>query len=224
MSIFESIKRNFENLKTLLLEWEFVFNIKNIPETWCPNSEVQYNSNLSLTEFNSVLYEKSKKRRGGEVLIFTKKNLSCKIRKDLSESEKHKEILFQKISNKTSTDILLSCCYKPPKGDINIWSIFLKPVYYLLGDLYINCLEYSGNEHVATFHCLLLDYGAMNNSTQRKSATTIVNAITTCILSKFLKKDIIKSGPSDNLPIFFSIGTSKLLQNTSPLKIKKNHF
>ena len=33
MSIFESIKRNFENLKTLLLEWEFVFNIKNIPET-----------------------------------------------------------------------------------------------------------------------------------------------------------------------------------------------
>ena len=88
-----SIKRNFENLKALLEECEFVFNIICVSETWCSNTELQNNSNLSLTGFDSVPYERSKKNRGGGVLIFIKKNLSYKIRKDLSELEEHKEIL-----------------------------------------------------------------------------------------------------------------------------------
>ena len=59
-----SIKRNFENLKALLEECEFVFNIICVSETWCSNTELQNNSNLSLTEFDSVSYERSKKSRG----------------------------------------------------------------------------------------------------------------------------------------------------------------
>ena len=149
-----SIKRNFENLIVLLEECELVFNIICVSETWCSNTELQNNSSLYLAGFDSVPYERSKKsRRGDGVLIFTKKNLSYKIRKDLSESDEHKEILSLEILYKNSSNILLSCCYKPSKGDNDILSMFLKQVYYLVGDLNINCLEYFENDYF-TIHYL----------------------------------------------------------------------
>ena len=115
----------------------------------------------------------------GEVLISTKKNPSQKIRKNFSESEEHREILSLEISNKNFSDILMSCCYKSPKGDNDISSMFLKQAfkkyiaekktYYLVGVLNINCLQYFENDKV-------------------------------------------------------SISTSKSLQNSSPIKLKKRIF
>ena len=214
---------------------EFVFNIICVSETWCSNTKLQNNSNLSLTGFDSVPY----KSRGGGVLIFIKKNLSYQIRKDLSESDKHKEIFSLKVTHKNSSNILLSCCYKPPKGDNDILSMFLKQVfkkstaekkpYYFIGDLNINCLEYFENEKVLTFYNSLFGCGAIaliNKPTRvaKKSATLIYNVIITNIFNESLKKGITKSGLSDHLPIFFSISTSKLRQNSSPLKLKKRFF
>ena len=236
------IKGNFENLKALLEKCEFVFNVTCVSETWCSNTELQNNSNLSLAGFDSVPYERSKKKkknRGGGVLILIQKNLSYKIRKDLSESDEHEEILFLEVSCKNSSNILLSCCYKPPKGDNDILSMFLKQVFkksaaekkphYLIGDLNINCLEYFENKKVSTFCNLLLECGAnvlINKPTRvaKKYATIIDNVIITNIFNESLKKGIIKSDISDHLPIFFSINTSKLPQNSSPLKLKKRFF
>ena len=65
-----SIKRNFENLKALLEECEFVCNIICVSETWCSNTELQNNSSLSVTGSNSVPHERSNKSRGGGVLIY----------------------------------------------------------------------------------------------------------------------------------------------------------
>ena len=232
-----SIKRNFENLKALLEECELVCNMICVSETWCSNTELQNNASLSLAGFDSVPYKRS--RRGGGVLIFIKKNLSYKIRKDLSESDEHKEILSLEILYKNSFNILLGCCYKPLKGDNDILSMFLKHVfeksaaekkpYYLLGDLNINCLEYFENEKVSTFHNSLFEYGAIaliNKPTRvgKKSATIIDNVITTNIFHESLKKSITKFNLSDHLPIFYSISTSKSLQNPSPLKLKKTFF
>ena len=117
----QSMKRNFENLKALLEECEFVFNMICVSEKWCSNTELQNNSNVSLTGFDSVPYERSKKNRGGGVLIFIKKNLSYKIRKNLSESDGRKEILSLEVSRKNSSKIPLSCCCKPPKSDNDIF-------------------------------------------------------------------------------------------------------
>ena len=190
--------------------------------------------------FDSVPYGRSKKSsRGGGVLIFIKKNLSYKIRKDFSESDEHKEILSLEISYKNSSNILLSSCYKPPKGDNDILSMFLKQVfrktaaekkaYYLAENLNINCLEYFENEKVSTFYNSLFEYGAsalINKPTRvaKTSATIIDNVITANIFDESLEKGIIKSDLSDHLPIFFSTSTSKSPQNFSPLKLKKRIF
>ena len=137
---------------------------------------------------------------------------------------------------KNSSNQLLSCCYKPPKGDNDILSMFLKQVFkkstaekkpdYFIGDLNINCLEYFENEKVSTFYNSLFECGAIaliNKPTgvAIKSASITDNAITTNISNESFKKSIIKSDLSDDLPIFFSISTSKLPQNISPLKLKK---
>ena len=221
----QSIERNFENLKAD--ECELVCNIICVSETWCSNTELQNSSNLSLAEFDSTPYERSKtSRRGGGVLIFIKKNLSYKIRKDLSESDEHKEILFLEMSHKNSSNILLSCCYKSPNSDDDILSMFLKQVF---GDLKINCWEYFENEKVSTFYNSLFEYGsiALTNKPARvgkKSANIIDNVTIANIFHKSLKKGITKSNRSDHVPIFFSISTSKSLQNSSPLKLKKRFF
>ena len=86
-------------------------------------------------------------------MIFIKKNLSSKIRKDLSESDKHKAILSLEVSYKNSSNILLSCCYKPTKGDNDILRMFLKQVFkkstaekkpdQLIGDLKIDAKFFS---------------------------------------------------------------------------------
>ena len=62
-------------------------------------------------------------------MISIKKNLSYKIRKDLAESDEHKEILSVEVSRKNYSNILLSYYYKPPKGDNDILSMFLKQVF-----------------------------------------------------------------------------------------------
>ena len=129
MSI-RSIKRNFENLKAQM--------------------------NLFSQDFNN--YFNNYRRRGG-ALIIIKKNLSYKLQKDFSQSDEHKEILSLEISCKNSSNILLSCCYKPPNGILSMFSkqVFKKSAaekkpYYLIGDL---------------------------NRVPKKSATIIDNVITT---------------------------------------------
>ena len=101
-----------------------------------------------------------------------------------------------------------------------------KKPYYVIGDLTINCLEYFENEQVSTFYNSLFECGAIaliNKPTRvaKKSATIIDNVITTNIFNESSKKGIIKPDLSDHLPIFFSTGTLKLPQNSSPLKLKK---
>ena len=154
--------------------------------------------------------------------------------KDLSKYGEHKEILPVEISYKHFSNILLSCCYKPPKGDNDILGMFLKQVfkktaaqkkpYYLVGDLNINCFEYFENEKVSTFYNSLFEYGAITlitDPSSQKSATIIDNVISTNIFDESLKKGIIKSNLSHHLPIFFPISTSKSPQSSSPLKLKK---
>ena len=80
--------------------------------------------------------------------------------------------------------------------------------YYLIEDLNINCLEYFENEKVSTFYNSLFECGAIaliNKPTQvvKKTATLIDSVTTTNIFNESLKKGVIKSDPSDHLPVFF---------------------
>ena len=132
-------------------ETNFLFNIICITETWCSNDEIKSNSNLHLPNFEIIPLERKIKKRGGGVLIYIKKNLDYTIRNDLSVSDGDKEIVTVEFLNKDSKNILLSCCNRPPAGDSENLSMFLKNELieksilekkksFIIGDFILNCL------------------------------------------------------------------------------------
>ena len=52
-----------------------------------------------------------------------------KIRKDLSISDKDKKILTTEIISKESKNMLLSCCYRPPKGITENLTAYLTSIF-----------------------------------------------------------------------------------------------
>ena len=98
-----------------------------------------------------------------------------------------KKIQFPKILNKHSSNDILS--------------MLLKQVSFI-GNLNINCSEYSKNEKVSTFYSSQFEYGTIvliNTLTRvgKKSATINDNAISTNIFDESFKTCIVKSNLSD---------------------------
>ena len=61
-------------------------------ETWCNNSEI-INSSYFENNYKAILFERKTNKRRGSILIYVKTDLMYKIRKDLSISDKDKQIL-----------------------------------------------------------------------------------------------------------------------------------
>ena len=61
-------------------------------ETWCNNSEI-INSSYFENSYKAILFKRKTNKRRGSILIYVKTDLMYKIRKDLSISDKDKQIL-----------------------------------------------------------------------------------------------------------------------------------
>ena len=61
-------------------------------ETWCNNSEI-INSSYFENNYKAILFERKTNKKRGSILIYVKTDLMYKIRKDLSISDKDKQIL-----------------------------------------------------------------------------------------------------------------------------------
>ena len=76
-----------------------------------------------------------------------------KIRKDLSISDKDKEILTVEITSKESKNMLISCCYRPPKGKTENLTAYPASIFqgvqnenkkiFIIGDFNLNCFNYN---------------------------------------------------------------------------------
>ena len=67
---------------------------------------------LDVDIHKAIPFERKTNQRGGSILIYEKTDLIYKVRKDLSISDKDKEILTIEIISKESKNILLSCYYR----------------------------------------------------------------------------------------------------------------
>ena len=81
---------------------------------------------MYLAKVNIISEEPNTSNRGGGVLIYIHKNLTCNLRNDLCVSGKDKGILNIDISRENDKNILLSSCYRPPSGDRENLSAFLQ--------------------------------------------------------------------------------------------------
>ena len=219
-----SLNANFENLKTLLQETNFSFNIVCLSETWSTDKAFQENSNFRLFNYDSIHSERKTNKRGGGVLIFIKSNLTYKVRNDLSSSDCDREILTIEVTNSETKNFIISCCYKPPGGNTQNFNESLNQIFqyankenkgfFVLGDFNKSCLDYENNVEVKRFYDNVFQNGAIPLITKptrvtTRTATLIDNIFTNNIFDPSLKKGIIKSSISDHFPIFVSINISK---------------
>ena len=93
-----NLSKNFDNLLDILRDSNNSFNVLCITETWCTDSTLKNNTNLHLPNFDIISQERKTNKRGGGVLIYIHKSLTCNLLNDLCVSDKDKEILTIEIS------------------------------------------------------------------------------------------------------------------------------
>ena len=146
--------------------------------------------------------------------------------KDLSVSDGDNECVTVKIENKNSKKLLITCCYRPPRGAIKEFNNYLENVFktantenklcFAVGDFNLNCLDYNENLESRTFYNRIFAHGCIPLITRPTRVTSkavflIDNTFTNFIsddTSLKLKKGIIKSDVSDHFPVLVSLNYS----------------
>jgi hypothetical protein len=232
-----SLNSNFEKFRNLIEDCQFAFNIMCLSETWVTDASFKNNSNFHFSNYNAIHLQRTTNLRGGGVLIYIKTNIIYKVRNDLTVSDANGEILTIEIINKKSKNYLISCCYKPPKGDALFFSEHLMKIlqstnkenknYLITGDFNLNCFDYEKSNIVKDFYDCIFEKGAIPIITKPTRVTTsastlIDNVLTNQYFNKTLKKGIITTDISDHFAIFASIQTSgnKLLNEKIEIKCR----
>ena len=126
------------------------------------------------------------------------------------------------IQNKNSKNLLITCCYRPTSSAIKGLNRFLENVFkkaitenklcFAVGDLNLNCVDYSENLEIRTFSNRISAHGCIPlimkpTRITSKTISLIDNILTNFIFDTSLtpKKGIIKSDVSDHFPIFVSL-------------------
>ena len=123
------------------------------------------------------------------------------------------------IISKESKTMLISCCYRSPKGITENLSAYLASIFqgvqnekkkiFIIDDLNLNCLNYNEDNNIRHFYHKIFELGfipLVDKPTRvcKNSATIIDNILTSCVFDNTLKKAIIKNDISDHFPIIFN--------------------
>ena len=145
------------------------------------------NSNFQLSRYQ-FLHQKRKSRKGGEVCVFVRENLSFKVREDLSiNCDAIQSLSIEKPSTRFKI-IILNTVYRPPNGDMKRCETHFKDVFskngknlkniVLAGDFNINFLDFETNKNVQDFLNLMFCYNMIPLTNKATRATRhSVNAI-----------------------------------------------
>ena len=163
------LKTNFENFRNLLNNTGSSFNVICLTETCCSNSEIINSFYFDINNYKAISFEGKTSKRGESILIYAKTNLMYKIRKDLSISDKDKEILTIEIISKESKNVLSSCCYRPPKGITENLTAYLYSTFqgaqnqkrksFITGHFNLNCLNHNEDSNNGDFYHNVFEFG-----------------------------------------------------------------
>ena len=96
-----SLRSSLDDFHTLLKETKHSFNVICLTETWFKDHEFKTNSNYHLPNYEGIHYERKTNKKGGEVLMYIRNDLSYKIRNDLCISDDDREILTIELLKKS---------------------------------------------------------------------------------------------------------------------------
>ena len=162
-----SLNKNFEKLREYLSLVKRDFSIVALTETWCNDEKAAENSILQLPNYTLIHQIRNDGQRGGGVVLYVHSSLNFKILKKQSISSNDLEFACIEIVRKTAKNIIVSCIYRPPRGDSHTFLEEIKTLIcknqekpaFLVGDLNINSLDYSINTNFRDFFNLIFQNG-----------------------------------------------------------------
>ena len=203
-------------------------------------------NSLFLIPNYSFIHEKRKNNyKVGGLGIYVHKILDYKILPNLAKNTKNIETFTTEIENKNSKNILISAVYRPPRGN---QSKFLEEteqvvhnskhstkLFFLVGDLNLNSLDYASSAPVKNLFNLAFENGifpVINRPTRLRwaSATAIDHILTDTIMDQDLQNGIIKLDIIDQFPIFTILNSKihnqcpKTKTSTRTIKLQKYSF
>ena len=103
------------------------------------------------------------------MVLYIHKTITFNALEKLSNNNEHIESLFVEIIRKNQKNIILSCIYRPSRGNPNIVTSKIKELVernkqkqkllVLIGGLNVNSLDYATNNHVQNFFNLAFENG-----------------------------------------------------------------
>ena len=135
----QSLPKNHDALEILIAPIRENVQIIMLVETWLTKSTIDC---YELKGFRSEKCIRNKKRGGGTAVFIQHKLTYEKLTRYCCTTDNY-EFLFLKIKKSNTyldKDVIISTCYRPPNGDINIFLIKLTEILYkiTLNDNYIS--------------------------------------------------------------------------------------
>jgi hypothetical protein len=209
-----SLCSNFDSIKTYIQDLNKPFDVIAISETWL-------NEHVNIKDYsidNYQLYNTNRtSKRGGVVLLYVLNNYEVELITQMSLCvDDILESITVEIQIPNTKNIMVSCMYRPPGGNIEIFNehlqILLDSVkhknYILCGDMNINLLNTENHTGTRMFLDLMYTYGLyplINKPTRiTLGCSTLIDNIFSNILCKS-KSGVLINDISDHLPIFCCI-------------------
>ena len=206
-----------------------------LTETWCNDEKAAQNSLLQLPNYTPIHQIRNNGQRGGGVVLYVHNSLNIKILKKQSINSNVLECACVEIVRKNAKNIIVSCIYRPHRGDSHKFLEEIKTLIcknqekplFLVGDLNMNSLEYSRNTNVRDFFNLIFQNGIfplINRPTRvtKSSATIIDHVLTNTIIDSEVQSGIIKTDVSDHFAVFALMRTSLVQLNLKKTFIKRD--
>ena len=121
-----SLNKNFDKLLEFLSIMKNEFDIIAISETWCNDHNIHINSLYQIPNYTPIHQIRKTSNKGGGLVLYITKTITFNALEKLSNNNKHIESLSVEIIRKNQKNIILSCIYRPPRGDPNILTSKIK--------------------------------------------------------------------------------------------------
>ena len=126
-------------------------------EMWCSDDKSDKNSLWQLPNYTIIYQIRNSSQKWGGIAIYVHNGLNYKIPKNKNINNNYIECLNIEIVCKISKNLIISCIYRPPRGDAHkfldemkghiIKNKFHEKPLFLVVDLNINSLDYSKNTY-----------------------------------------------------------------------------
>ena len=232
-----SLNKNFEKLLGYLSVVKGEFSIIALTETWCNDDKADKNSLWQIPNYTPIHQIRKNGQKGGGVALYIHNNFNFKIHKKENINSDDIECITIEIIRKNNKNIIISCIYRPPRGDSQKFLDEIKNLtgkikkqekpLFLTGDFNINSLDYSRNIFVRDFFNLVFQNGifpVINRPTRvtKTSATVIDHILTNTIIDWQLQSGIVKTDISDHFAVFSLIKTDLEQSNIKNIVIKRD--